>query len=223
MIKSSEYQRLSDDEKQKAIEKVYTYVKEYCKNEYAKDNKISNEETKLYTTVNQLDKSGENESSYFSYMAKTANIDGEKANKKKMQVLADSNYSKTAKAIIYENTLGSDDSLYNEVMKSTGIDINEYLNYKLQEFTSDKQDDGTEGGKTISGSKKAKVYNYVNNMKITGKQRMLLLGTQYKLTDSERTILANYVKDLNITKNQKLEIYKKLQGFTVYKDGRVTY
>ncbi len=223
LIKSNEYKKLSNEEKQKAVEKVYTYVKEYCKNEYAKDNNISNEESKLYKTVQQLYKNDESEASYFSYMAKTANIEGEKANKRKMQVLADSNYTKTAKAIIYENTLGSDDSLYNDVMKSTGIDMNEYLNYKLQEFTSDKKDDGTEDGKTISGSKKAKVYNYVNNMKITGKQRMLLLGTQYKLTDSERATLANYVKDLNITKAEKLEIYKKLQGFTVYKDGRVTY
>ena len=52
---------------------------------------------------------------------------------------------------------------------------------------------------------------------------MLLLGTQYKLTNAERATLANYVKNLKITKNEKLQIYKKLQGFTVYKDGRVTY
>ena len=71
--------------------------------------------------------------------------------------------------------------------------------------------------------KKAKVYDYVNKMKVTGNQRLILLGTQYKLTNSERQQLSNYVQSLDITNKQKKEIYSKLKGFTVYKDGRITY
>ena len=219
LINSKTYKKMNDAEKQTAIEKIYTYVKEYCKNEYAEDNDIDYEPTKLYTTVEKLEKSKGNTPSYFDYLSRTADM----KDKQKIKLLANASYDKSDKKIIYENTLGADDSLYNNAMKYTGINIDEYLKYKTQEFTSDKTDDGTVNGKSVSGSKKAKVYAYVNNMKITGEQRMLLLGTQYKLTNSEKATLANYVANLKITKNQKLDIYKKLQGFTVYKDGRVTY
>ena len=60
-------------------------------------------------------------------------------------------------------------------------------------------------------------------MKVTGNQRLILLGTQYKLTNSERQQLSNYVQSLDITNKQKKEIYSKIKGFTVYKDGRITY
>lgn len=145
------------------------------------------------------------------------------SDKSKMKILINSKYDNSEKASIYENYIGTQDELYSVVMKNSGININEYLKYKTQEFTSDKKDDGTVDGKSISGSKKKKVYEYVNNMKITGNQRLLLLGTQYKLSNSERTALAQYVKSLKITNKEKLEIYKKLQGFKVYKDGRVTW
>ena len=218
LIKSSEYKKLNNTQKQKAVEKIYEYAKECCKNEYAKNNDIDYEQSKMFKTVQKIEKSKGNEASYFDFLARTTDM----KDKQKINVLVNSKYNKSDKSIIYENTLGSDDSLY-KTIKSTNIDINEYLKYKTQEFTSDKVDDGTEKGKSVSGSKKTKVYDYVNKMNITGKQRLVLLGTQYKLTDSERAILANYIKDLGITKNEKLDMYKKLQGFTVYKDGRVTY
>jgi len=218
LVNSSDYNRLSDEDKQQALENVYKYAKEYAKDQYAKANDIDYKKDTMFKTAQELEKSG-NISSYFNYLAKT---DGMKE-KEKMNVLVKASYDNNNKKLIYSNTIGSDDKLYNDAMKYTGININEYLKYKQQEFTSDKTDDGTENGKSVSGSKKAKVYDYVNKMKITGEQRMLLLGTQYKLTNAERATLANYVKNLKITKNEKLQIYKKLQGFTVYKDGRVTY
>lgn len=218
LVNSSDYKKLSDEDKQQALENVYKYAKEYAKDQYAKANDIDYKKDTMFKTAQELEKSG-NVSSYFNYLAKT---DGMKE-KEKMNVLATTGYDNDDKKIIYTNTIGSDDSLYNDVMEYTGININEYLKYKTQEFTSDKKDNGTEKGETVSGSKKTKVYNYVNNMKITGKQRLLLLGTQYKLTDSERATLAQYVKSLDITNAEKRKIYSKLQGFTIYKDGRITY
>ena len=108
-------------------------------------------------------------------------------------------------------------------MKDTNIDINKYLKYKTQQFESDKEDDGTVKGKSVSGSKKEKVIDYVEKMNITQGQKLLLLGINYKLSNSERSTLANYVNGLNIDKNKKIEIYNKLQGFTVYKNGKVTW
>lgn len=157
---------------------------------------------------------------YYDYQVKTKDLE---TNKEKIKVLADSNYSNSVKSTIYEETTGKSDELY-QILKKDKININEYLKYKEQEFESDRKDDGTTSGKAISGSKKKKVYNYVNNMNITYKQKLLLLGTQYKLTTNERKELAYYVNSLpNTTKKDKLKIYEKLKGFTVYKNGTVSW
>lgn len=148
-------------------------------------------------------------------------------NTDKVDILLNSSYSDKEKTAIYENYIRSkpkDGKLTTyDIMKFAGININEYLKYTQQGFESDKEDDGTLGGKTVSGSSKEKTYNYVNKMNISYEQRLLLLGTQYKLNASERTILSNYVQSLNITNKEKLEVLNKCKGFTVYKNGNFNW
>ena len=143
--------------------------------------------------------------------------------KDKIQILLNSNYSTKEITGIYENYIKSSKDSQYDVLNQSGIDIKEYLKYKQQEFESDKKEDGTVDGKTVSGSKKRKVYSYVNNMNISYNQKLLLLGMQYSLTNTEKTKLAKYVNNMKISKNEKLDIYEKLSGFTVYKNGRVTW
>lgn len=144
-------------------------------------------------------------------------------NKDKIQILLDSKYSDKEITAIYENYIKNAKDTQYDIISKSGIDIKEYLKYKQQEFESDKKDDGTTTGKTVSGSKKKKVYEYVNSMNISYNQRLLLLGMEYTLTNSEKTTLANYVNNMKLTKQEKLDIYEKLSGFTVYKNGRVTW
>ena len=144
-------------------------------------------------------------------------------NKDKIQILLDSKYSNKEITAIYENYIKNEKDTQYDIISKSGIDIKEYLKYKQQEFESDKKDDGTTTGKTVSGSKKKKVYEYVNSMNISYNQRLLLLGMEYTLTNSEKTKLANYVNNMKLTKQEKLDIYEKLSGFTVYKNGRVTW
>lgn len=212
LLKSSSYRKLSNDSKSKIISEVVS-------DSYSKAKKdvlnISGNYDKTEKTIKEA-----GASNYYLYKNQTQGL---KKDSEKIEKLANMDINSTSKKALYKNTVGLDDDLYNNVMTYSGININEYLKYKQQEFSADKKDDGTENGKSVSGSKKTKVYNYVNNMKITGNQRLLLLGTQYKLTNSERQVLASYVQNLNITNAEKKEIYSKLQGFTVYKDGRITY
>ena len=141
----------------------------------------------------------------------------------KIQILLNSKYSNKDKEELYKNYIGTSDKLY-DIMKNTGIDIDEYLKYKTQEFEANKKDNGTTKGKTVSGSRKKKVYNYINNMNITYQQKLVLLGTEYKLSSSkERTDLATYVNDLDLSKKEKMKIYEKLKGFTVYKNGNIKW
>ena len=46
------------------------------------------------------------------------------------------------------------------VVDKLGLPVNEYLKYNTQKFVSDKD----ENGDAISGSKKEKVYEYLNNI-----------------------------------------------------------
>lgn len=144
-------------------------------------------------------------------------------NSDKINDLLNSDFSNSNIQKIYEKYLGGDDNYEYGIMKLTGINVKEYLRYKQQKFSSDKVDDGTVGGKSVSGSKKKKVYDYVNSMDISYNQKLLLLGQQYKLNDEERGKLAKYVNSMKLSKTEKLEIFERLQGFTVYKDGRVKW
>ncbi len=148
--------------------------------------------------------------------------------KDKIQILLNSEYSDKEKTAIYENYIktqtkeGEYDSF--DVIKASNIDIDEYLKYEQQEFSSDKKDDGTLDGKTVSKSKQKKVVSYLNSMNIEGNQRLLLYAMQgYTTNSSQKSQLAQYVYSLKLDKDTKLELYNKFSGFKVYKDGRVKW
>ena len=145
-------------------------------------------------------------------------------NTDKIQILLDSNYSDKTISGIYANYIRSKKDTEYDIMKATGINVREYLKYKQQEFESDKYDDGTLTGKTISKSKQQKFVKYVNSMNIKGNQRLLLYAMQgYSMTASQKEKVANYVKELKLDKDTKLKLYDKFNGFTVYKDGKIKY
>ena len=149
--------------------------------------------------------------------------------KDKLKILQNANYSAEEKTEIFKNYILSNDSAKKKLnlLEKTGITdekyINEYLKYLQQDFESDIKENGTTKGKTVSGSSKKKTYEYVNNMKITYEQKLMLLGTQYKLNDTERTKLYKYVKSLDYTEDEMKSVFESLKGFTVYKNGKVTW
>lgn len=143
--------------------------------------------------------------------------------KDKLEILLNSNYSSKEKSAIYEKYILSSTNTTYPLLKKSGIDIDEYMKYLQQDFKSEKKDNGTTSGKTVAGSAKRKTYEYVNSMNISYEQKLLLLGTQYKLNNAERTKLYNYVKTLDYSQEEMQKVFEKLQGFTVYKDGRVTW
>lgn len=96
--------------------------------------------------------------------------------------------------------------------------ISDYYIIKSQEFTSSKD----KNGKTISGSKKAKVINYINSMNIPVSQKAILINLNgYKLTNYNSQVI-NYVNSSNNTTADKKEILKSL-GFEVYTKNGKTY
>ena len=220
LTNSSEYKNMTDEQKTKAISEIYSYANEKNKVDYANKNKLDVKTSTTYKAIEKIKKAGGNESDYFKYIGSTTGIDKQK---EKMETLSKMTISDKSKSAIYQTTFGSDDEVYNYVLSKSNIDISEYLKYKTQEFTSDKKDDGTLTGKSITNSKKNKVFKYVNNMPLTYEERLVILGQQYKLGNQERQDLYDYINSINIKASDKLKIYDKMQGFTVYKSGRVKY
>ncbi len=217
LINAKDYKNLSAEQKETAIENIYSYAKECGKLNYAKTSKTEIKPSTLYTTMEDLKKNGGNQSQYLEYIAKTKDITGENSSKQKIGILADSNYSDKTKEIIYKNTEGSKDKKV-IVVDKLGLPVNEYLKYKTQKFVSDKD----ENGDAISGSKKEKVYEYLNN--IPDEQ----LSQDYKKIICKIEGTTNYdvnVIDIvnnkeNLTTNERKEILTNL-GFKIYENGKI--
>lgn len=217
LINSNDYNKLSDEQKQKAIENIYSYAKEVNKVDYAKNKNETVKTSTLYDTLEELKQKGGNQSSYLNYIAKTKDITGEDSNKKKIGVLAESNYTDKTKEIIYKNTEGSKDKKI-IVVDKLGLPINEYLKYKSQKFESDKNEDG----ETLKGSKNQKIYNYLNN--ISDKD----LSQDYKKIICKISGINSYDKDIvnMINNNKKLTVNERTEiltniGFKIDKQGRI--
>lgn len=221
LVKSKEYESLTDNQKAEAINNIYSYAKEKIKVDYAKSKKQEIETTPSYNVLKELN-SPSNQSEYLSYSSK---IKGIEKDKEKKQILSDGNYSVETKAIIYKNTLGKEDDIYNNVLGKDNININEYLKYKLQEFESDKEENGTKNGKSISGSKKKKVSEYVDNLDITKQQKLAILGTQYKLNRKDQEELYNYLNKLPMqTREERLEVFSKYSSnFVIYENDTMDF
>lgn len=103
------------------------------------------------------------------------------------------------------------------VAQTIGIDANTFLNYAKQNFKASKDSNG----KSISGSKKRKVYNYLNKMNIDYEDRLILAKMQGYETDEGNTEIVNYLNNSNVTPDEYEAILEQLK-FTI-KNGYVRW
>ena len=220
LTSSKEYKNMNNEQKINAIKKIYEYANEKNKINYANSKAKKVEKSSLYNTITSIEKEGGKGADYFKYLGQ---ITGVEKSDEKIKILQKSSIPQKSKASIYSSTIGKSDELYKDVLKNSNININEYLKYKTQEFKSDKKDDGTLKGKSVTNSKKDKVFDFVNNkMDIDYEQRLVLLGRQYSLPDNEKQDLLNYIEEI-IDDDKKLDIISKFKGFKVYKNGYIKY
>ena len=173
---------------------------------------------------------------YANYQNKVAELLAEKkkenktiTQKDKIKILANSDYSSNEKDKIYSQIINTDDDTYkilNKLDNSKNI-INQYLDYLQTDLKADREDDGTNSGKAVSGSKKQKVYNYINSIESKNMsyiQKLYLAGINTTLSSADKKKLFNLINESSsLSKSEKLEAFSKLQGFTVYKNGKVTW
>ena len=217
LINSKDYSKLNDEQKQKAVENDYTYAKEKNKVDYAKNKDENLKTSTLYDTLEELKQKGGDQSAYLGYIAKTKDITGEGANKQKIGILANSNYSNNTKEIIYKNTEGSNDKKIILVDKLK-LPINQYLKYKSQIFESDKDSDG----ETISGSKNKKLYNYLNSIsdnELSQYYKKIICKIE-NINDYDNDIVNFINNSKQLSYNERTEILETI-GFKIDKAGKI--
>lgn len=119
------------------------------------------------------------------------------------------------KSYLYDRYYGNTETL--GIINAIGIDFDSYLDYEYQSFTADKD----ENGKTISGSKKQKVFDYINSMDIDFEQKLILAKLQYNSYDEYNYYIVDYLNNNDdISYEDEVYILKKL-GFTVDDRGNI--
>lgn len=110
---------------------------------------------------------------------------------------------------------------YYTLSKAVTSDVLEYRKY-YRGMTSLKADKDA-NGKSISGSKKAKVIDYINGLDIEYGAKLVLLKSQYESIDEYNEEIFEYIRDKkSLTFEEKMSILKTL-GFGVSDDGTITW
>lgn len=220
LLNNKDFKNLNNNEKASIINEIVS--DSYSKAKYD----VLEIDSKEYLKTREILKNV-SPSTYYNYKIITKGL---KKDNDKIDKLVNSNYSNNEKTVLYETYILSDSDTKYPIIKNTftenGLNITKYLQYKSQKFTSDKKDDGTVDGKSITGSKKDKVFDYIDSIKgATYTQKLILYALEYKpSSSSDREIVENYVRNLpNKTAKEKLEIMSKFAGVTVYKNDSYTY
>lgn len=139
-------------------------------------------------------------------------------NTSKSEILLKSNYSDKEKLALYKNYVSSTDKKVEVAVEKLNMPIDVYLNYKTNQFENDKDKDG----ETISGTKKQKVYNYVNSLNNVDLIYKYMIVKMEGINDSDGDkAIINYVnKSQKFNFEERKEALKTL-GFKVDKYGNV--
>jgi hypothetical protein len=107
------------------------------------------------------------------------------------------------------------------VSKAVANDVVTYRKYAsdLYDIKADKDKDG----KSISGSRKEKVIDYVNNLDIDYGARLILFKSEYKADDTYNYDIIDYLNNRQDISYEEMETILKELGFTVLSDGTIQW
>lgn len=139
-------------------------------------------------------------------------------NTTKSKILLESSYSDKDKLELYKNYISSTDKKVSVAVEKLGMPIDVYLDYKSNKFENDKDEDG----ETISGTKKDKVYDYVNRLNDVDLIYKYMMVKMSDINDSyaDKAILNFVDNNKAINFEERNEILETL-GFDVDKYGNV--
>lgn len=144
----------------------------------------------------------------------------ESKNKEIGQAIINSGLPDEAKYSLYDFSKGKyADTETTQALKLLDLDADTFISYASQTFKADKDSNG----KSISGSKKKKVFNYINSMRnISFEQKAILAKLQYNNYDERNYDIIDYLNNSSMT-YEEMEFVLKQMGFKVKSDGTITW
>ena len=106
------------------------------------------------------------------------------------------------------------------VAKSVG-GYEKYKTYSSELY--DIKADKDESGKSITGSRKEKVIDYINNLDADYGEKIILFKSEYKADDTYNYEIIDYLNNRDDISYEEMEAILKELGFTVKADGTVTW
>jgi len=210
MIKDPKYNNLPDTEKSEVITNIVNFAYNIAKKET-----LNQDISKTYEKAYEYSKIGNIED---FYLLKNS-VPDSNATAKRQSILNYFNKSKLTqqqKAFLYKGYFDSDDI---DTLTNCKIDIENYIQYQLQDIKADKDSKGN----SISGTKKSKVIDYVNTLDLTVPQKAILIKSinTFKFNDYNNEIV-DYVSGLNMSYSDKVKLLESLD-MTVKSDGSVSW
>jgi hypothetical protein len=107
------------------------------------------------------------------------------------------------------------------VSKAVADDVVTFKKYtgELYDIKADKDSDG----KSISGSRKEKVIDYINNLDADYGQKIILFKNEYNADDTYNYEIIDYLNGREDISYEEMETILKELGFTVSSDGTITW
>ena len=107
------------------------------------------------------------------------------------------------------------------VSKAVASDVVTYRKYASEMY--DIKADKDEYGKSISGSRKEKVIDYVNNLDIDYGARLILFKSEYNADDTYNYDIIDYLNSREDISYEEMETILKELGFIVRSDGTILW
>lgn len=108
-----------------------------------------------------------------------------------------------------------------ELSRAVANDVITFRKYasELYEIKADKD----ENGKSINGSRKEKVIDYINNLDADYGEKIILFKMEYNADDTYNYDIIEYLNGRDDISREEMESILKELGFIVHSDGRVTW
>ena len=179
LINSTAYKRMSDADKAAAIKEAYNYANGIAKQTVRRGTEVS-------SWIEKAKASG-NPAQYITdrSIMKTEDTDGNGnfSNAEKVRGLIAGGYSGaqlTEKVREYMTSDSGNCALGDYLERAQAANVPDSIALDVYEFNSGAHADKDENGKSISGSKKAKVAEYINSQHLTAAQKQALYYSLYK-------------------------------------------
>ena len=225
LVSNSTYKNADDETKAKMIKEIYGYSKALANEKFFNGRDVSYSSNDL-TEINKLKVLKMSDTQVVEYIAlnsesasikNSKDLSTEEKHKKICDNLIKADLEDNQLAYLYSKYYSSEDTL-NDIV-TLKIPTKQYIKFDSQNFEGKYN---TNTGKTINGSRKNEVINYVNSLNLTIPQKAILIKSKYSSYDNYNNQIINYVNALNKSANDKKILLKSI-GFDNYNKDIVNY